>query len=80
MSQNSIINMNKTYLIIVLVSVCLVGIINGATTHKHTHSHSHGSPERTSDGSYSRRDAHHHEGGEHHTEFDHEAIIGEFSI
>lgn len=42
-----------------------------ATTHKHG-----GSKERMQDGSYVARDAHHHDGGEHHTEFDHEAILG----
>lgn len=46
---------------------------HAATTHKHQHG---GSKERLQDGSYVPRDAHHHEGGVHHSEFDHEAILG----
>lgn len=47
---------------------------NAGVTHKHVVNQ--GSRERTEDGGYSPRDAHHHEGGEHHSEFDHEAILG----
>lgn len=46
---------------------------DAATTHKHTHG---ASKERLQDGSFVPRDAHHHDGGEHHSEFDHEAILG----
>uniref|UniRef100_A0A182JPQ0 Reticulocalbin-3 n=1 Tax=Anopheles christyi TaxID=43041 RepID=A0A182JPQ0_9DIPT len=46
-----------------------------AATHKHTHTHTV-NKERTEDGAYAPRDAHHMEGGEHYAEFDHEAILG----
>ncbi|GAB0093394.1 reticulocalbin-2 [Sergentomyia squamirostris] len=43
-----------------------------ATTHKH----SHNTKERLEDGSFSPKNSHHNDGGEHHSEFDHEAILG----
>lgn len=59
------------YLLLVL------GMNDAATTVKHSHIRGNDkSKERTEDGSYSPRDAHHHEDGEHHSEFDHEAILG----
>lgn len=54
------------FAVIVLLSTSIA-----ASPHKHSHS-----GERMEDGSYSPRDAHHHDGGEHHSEFDHEAILG----
>ncbi|XP_055916550.1 reticulocalbin-2 [Eupeodes corollae] len=60
-------------LLIVILTVASIGSTLGATTHKHE---KHTSKERLKDGSYSPRDAHHNEDGEHHVEFDHEAIIG----
>lgn len=52
---------------------CTIWNVESATTHKHVH----GSKERLEDGTYSPRDAHHHnEDGEHNVEFDHEAILG----
>lgn len=48
-----------------------------ATTHKHSHTHSvGGTKERLEDGSYVPRDHGHMDGHEHHSEFDHEAILG----
>ncbi|XP_067006847.2 reticulocalbin-2 [Anabrus simplex] len=41
----------------------------------HIHTHHHGN-EREEDGSYSPRDSNHFAGGSHHSEFDHEAILG----
>lgn len=55
----------------VVVMVCLAGCVQGHTHHLHnTHK------ERESDGSRTPRDHAHYEGGEHHAEFDHEAILG----
>ncbi|XP_058819013.1 reticulocalbin-2 [Topomyia yanbarensis] len=57
-----------------------IGALNltyAATTHKHGHNTvSTGSKERLEDGSFAPRDAHHIDGDEHHSEFDHEAILG----
>lgn len=61
--------------LILLIGVLVVGS-QAATTHKHTHQASGGAKERMEDGSYAPRDAHHMEGDEHHSEFDHEAILG----
>lgn len=65
--------MNKVHLLLILVALVGFQWSLGATTHKHE---KHTSKERLKDGSYSPRDAHHNENGEHHVEFDHEAIIG----
>ncbi|XP_055638809.1 reticulocalbin-2 [Toxorhynchites rutilus septentrionalis] len=67
--------MAKHTLHLVLLYGALVSISLAATTHKHGH-HATGSKERLEDGSYAPRDAHHMEGDEHHSEFDHEAILG----
>jgi hypothetical protein len=51
-----------------------------ASAHIHTQHGKHkngGSRERVEDGAYSPRDSSHYAGGEHHQEFDHEAILGE---
>ncbi|EAT36886.1 AAEL011076-PA [Aedes aegypti] len=61
--------------LVLLIGVLVVGS-QAATTHKHTHHPSGGAKERMEDGSYAPRDAHHMEGDEHHSEFDHEAILG----
>lgn len=61
--------------LVLLIGVIVVGS-RAATTHKHTHHTSGGAKERMEDGSYAPRDAHHMEGDEHHSEFDHEAILG----
>ena len=58
----------------------LTGVLSlvhaGVPKQPHSHQHQH-SKERVEDGSHSPRDAHHYdEGGEHHSEFDHEAILG----
>lgn len=65
-----------------LVSSLLLTIVlftgsKAASAHIHTHQHNkieHG--ERTQDGAYSPKDMGHYADGEHHQEFDHEAIIG----
>lgn len=50
---------------------------NAASAHIHTHHHNKpNSSERTEDGAFSPRDMDHYVGGEHHQEFDHEAILG----
>jgi len=46
-----------------------------ASPHIHTHHH-----EREEDGAYSPRDKSHIIEGQHHSEFDHEAILGVFRI
>jgi hypothetical protein len=60
-------------------SVCIIIVINGlsssstpASPHIHTHHHE----EREEDGGYSARDKNHIINGQHHSEFDHEAILG----
>lgn len=63
----------------VLLLLAVVGLTAAATTHKHSHTHSGGggAKERLEDGSYVPRDHGHMDGdGEHHSEFDHEAILG----
>lgn len=47
-----------------------------ASAHIHTQHKGKGSKERLEDGAYSPRDSGHYAGGEHHQEFDHEAILG----
>lgn len=50
---------------------------NAASAHIHSHQHNkQSSNERTEDGAFSPRDMDHYAGGEHHQEFDHEAILG----
>lgn len=62
----------------VLLFACLLGTVtwSAEAAAAATHTHQHHNKERMEDGSFSPRDAHHHEGGEHHTEFDHQAILG----
>lgn len=60
---------------ILVFEVCSFG--NAASAHIHTHQHNKSnSNERTEDGAFSPRDINHYAGGEHHQEFDHEAIVG----
>lgn len=67
--------MNLQVLLLLLGTV--VGLSAAATTHKHSHTHSGGgNKERLEDGSYAPRDHGHMDGDEHHSEFDHEAILG----
>lgn len=63
----------------VLKSLCIILVINDlscnstpASPHIHTHHHE----EREEDGGYSARDKNHIINGQHHSEFDHEAILG----
>lgn len=56
---------------------------DAASAHIYTHHHREGyEKERTEDGAFSPRSSNHYVNGEHHQEFDHEAILGEllFSI
>ena len=56
---------------------------SAASAHIRTHTHTHtvgSSNERTEDGAFSPRDSDHYVDGEHHQEFDHEAILGNFFI
>ncbi|XP_011306563.1 reticulocalbin-2 [Fopius arisanus] len=66
--------------IVLLLLVGLMGFfrgIDGASAHIHTHQHNKaGGNERTQDGAFSPRDSDHYVDGEHHEEFDHEAILG----
>jgi len=64
--------------LLVCKSVCIILLINNllcdstpASPHIHTHHH-----EREEDGAYSPRDKSHITHGQHHSEFDHEAILG----
>lgn len=47
-----------------------------ASAHIRLHQHKVSTNERTEDGAYSPLDSNHYMDGEHHQEFDHEAIIG----
>jgi hypothetical protein len=65
--------------LLVCKSVCIILLINTlvcgstpASPHIHTHHHE----EREEDGAYSPRDKSHIIHGQHHSEFDHEAILG----
>ncbi|XP_069674456.1 reticulocalbin-2 [Periplaneta americana] len=57
---------------VVIVFNCLFCDSTPASPHIHTHHHG----EREEDGGYSPRDKNHIVNGEHHSEFDHEAILG----
>lgn len=65
-------------LLLLLVTICgLISFGNAASAHIHSHQHNKpASSERTEDGAFSPRDMDHYAGGEHHQEFDHEAILG----
>lgn len=54
-------------------NIVLISVSTPAVTHLHS---VRGSGEREEDGAYSPRDKKHHSSGEHHAEFDHEAILG----
>ncbi|MPC10142.1 Reticulocalbin-2 [Portunus trituberculatus] len=56
---------------LVVVMVVVAGCVQGHTHHLHNPH-----KEREADGSRSPRDHAHYEDGEHHVEFDHEAILG----
>ncbi|XP_050698725.1 reticulocalbin-2-like isoform X2 [Eriocheir sinensis] len=58
-----------------VLCVVLLGCWGAAEVRAHTH-HLHSTKEREADGSRTPRDHVHFEGGEHHSEFDHEAILG----
>ena len=60
-----------------------ISLCYAASAHIHTQhgkGKNAGSRERTEDGAYSPRDTGHYQDGEHHQEFDHEAILGEFVL
>ncbi|XP_043256067.1 reticulocalbin-2 isoform X1 [Colletes gigas] len=64
-------------LFLILMVFGLFSTGNAASAHIHTYQHNKPtSNERTEDGAYSPRDLDHYAGGEHHQEFDHEAILG----
>lgn len=70
----------QTRVEILLFVIAIFGLFsfgNAASAHIHSHQHNKpGSNERTEDGAFSPRDMDHYAGGEHHQEFDHEAILG----
>ncbi|XP_043272730.1 reticulocalbin-2 [Venturia canescens] len=63
-----------------LVAVfCFLSLLENSSGASFIRSHYHkvdGSNERTEDGAFSPRDSEHYVDGEHHQEFDHEAILG----
>jgi reticulocalbin-2 len=64
--------MRKVTSTILILAICT----NLASSHN-VHHHSHGNTERLEDGAFSPRgDKHFDHEGDHHNEFDHEAIIG----
>ncbi|XP_076684941.1 reticulocalbin-2 [Andrena cerasifolii] len=64
-------------LILTLTVFGFFSLGSAASAHIHTHQHNKAnSNERTEDGAFSPRDMDHYAGGEHHQEFDHEAILG----
>lgn len=64
-------------LLAVALAASLPALSDTASAHIHTHQHNKAdSNERTEDGAFSPRDADHYAEGEHHQEFDHEAILG----
>ncbi|KAG0711410.1 Reticulocalbin-2 [Chionoecetes opilio] len=56
--------------------VCAVVMVVVGCAEGHTHHLHNTNKEREADGARSPRDHQHYEGGEHHVEFDHEAILG----
>lgn len=64
--------------VILLFTVAILQAIVAVPPHKHEHE-KHLSKERLKDGIYVGRDSRHYDGGDHHSEFDHEAIIGAFT-
>ncbi|XP_033331412.1 reticulocalbin-2 [Megalopta genalis] len=73
-------SIHRTRVEILLFLIAILGFLscgNAASAHIHTHQHNKSnSNERTEDGAFSPRDMDHYAGGEHHQEFDHEAILG----
>lgn len=67
-------------LVWMLVATTWITYCNGASAHIHMHQHNKiiGN-ERTEDGAFSPRNMDHYLDGEHHQEFDHEAILGMFN-
>jgi hypothetical protein len=60
-------------------SMCVVVVVNFLlcdSTPASSHIHTHHQEEREEDGGYSPRDKTHIVNGHHHSEFDHEAILG----
>ncbi|XP_066598636.1 reticulocalbin-2 [Prorops nasuta] len=64
------------FLFTILCNIEIFPHCNAASAHIHTHQHKIDGNERTEDGAFSPRDMDHYIGGEHHQEFDHEAILG----
>lgn len=60
---------------ILLVLLVIVASFSGFLASPHKHSHGQ-NKERMQDGAFSPRDSGHFDGEEHHSEFDHEAILG----
>lgn len=66
----------KMYRTLVLLLLSLLCVSQAAVMHSHSHSLN---KEREEDGAFSPKDKHHRTGsGEHHSEFDHEAILGSY--
>jgi len=66
-----------------LLLICLLNIFsvaNSSPAVPHLHSRAPHSQEREDDGAYSPRDKAHQAGGDHHIEFDHEAILGGLTL
>lgn len=69
------ISLKKTVLALVFISQFTFEVTPASPAHIHTH---HLNKEREEDGAFISRDRNHISDGEHRTEFDHEAILGEF--
>lgn len=64
-------------LFFIIAFVASLPVFQAASAHIHTHQHNKiDNNERMQDGAFSPRDADHYVEGEHHQEFDHEAILG----
>ncbi|XP_057337670.1 reticulocalbin-2 [Microplitis mediator] len=60
-----------------LTIVCIIQLLSRCeAASAHIRSHQHKGNERLEDGAFSPRDSDHYVDGEHHNEFDHEAILG----
>lgn len=77
-----VVKIKKNMLIIdnILIAISVISSVEILTkcqaAHIHTYQQKIGSNERTQDGAFSPRDRDHFTDGNHHQEFDHEAIIG----
>lgn len=77
--------MSRTLIAMQGAAICLVVVLSLCTTytkcasmaHHHTHQTN---KERVEDGGFAPRDHEHMKSGEHHSEFDHEAILGNRTI